>query len=90
VHYLQQNRAQPLRHVLSNSFGFGGSNASLVLGRHERRHGFSVLGVGLSARPALVGRAPAVLRGRRAYVRASVVPPPQRLPPPNGAAPAPP
>jgi 3-oxoacyl-[acyl-carrier-protein] synthase I len=32
VHYLQQNRAQPLRHVLSNSFGFGGSNASMVLG----------------------------------------------------------
>jgi 3-oxoacyl-[acyl-carrier-protein] synthase-1 len=32
AHYLQENRAQPVRHVLSNSFGFGGSNASLVLG----------------------------------------------------------
>lgn len=30
--YLTENRAAPLRHVLSNSFGFGGSNASLVLG----------------------------------------------------------
>jgi 3-oxoacyl-[acyl-carrier-protein] synthase-1 len=30
--YLSENRAAPLRHVLSNSFGFGGSNASLVLG----------------------------------------------------------
>ena len=27
------NRAVPLRHVVSNSFGFGGSNCSLVLGR---------------------------------------------------------
>jgi 3-oxoacyl-[acyl-carrier-protein] synthase I len=32
IHYLQANRTQALRHVLSNSFGFGGSNASLVLG----------------------------------------------------------
>ena len=32
IRYLQANRSQPLRHVLSNSFGFGGSNASLVLG----------------------------------------------------------
>ena len=32
IHYLQANRTQPLRHVLTNSFGFGGSNASLVLG----------------------------------------------------------
>jgi 3-oxoacyl-[acyl-carrier-protein] synthase-1 len=32
IHYLQANRLQPLHHVLSNSFGFGGSNASLVLG----------------------------------------------------------
>lgn len=31
-HYLVENRQAPLRHVLSNSFGFGGSNASLVLG----------------------------------------------------------
>jgi 3-oxoacyl-[acyl-carrier-protein] synthase I len=32
VNYLTGNREAPLRHVLSNSFGFGGSNASLVLG----------------------------------------------------------
>jgi len=32
-HYLMANRAQPLRHVLSNSFGFGGSNCCLVLSR---------------------------------------------------------
>jgi 3-oxoacyl-[acyl-carrier-protein] synthase I len=30
------NRAAPLRRVLSNSFGFGGSNCSLVLGRGRR------------------------------------------------------
>ena len=32
VNYLQHNRSAALRHVLSNSFGFGGSNASLVFG----------------------------------------------------------
>lgn len=32
IDYLAENRRAPLRHVLSNSFGFGGSNASLVLG----------------------------------------------------------
>jgi 3-oxoacyl-[acyl-carrier-protein] synthase-1 len=32
VNYLTENREAPVRHVLSNSFGFGGSNASLVLG----------------------------------------------------------
>lgn len=32
LHYVTANRHAPLRHVLSNSFGFGGSNASLVLG----------------------------------------------------------
>jgi 3-oxoacyl-[acyl-carrier-protein] synthase-1 len=30
--YLVANRVAPVRRVLSNSFGFGGSNASLVLG----------------------------------------------------------
>ena len=33
--YCTANRAQPLRRVLSNSFGFGGSNCSLVLERRE-------------------------------------------------------
>ena len=28
-----RNRAAPVRHVLSNSFGFGGSNCALVIGR---------------------------------------------------------
>jgi 3-oxoacyl-[acyl-carrier-protein] synthase-1 len=32
VNYLLDNRHAPVRRVLSNSFGFGGSNASLVLG----------------------------------------------------------
>ena len=32
MHYLRTNREGLLRRVLSNSFGFGGSNASLVLG----------------------------------------------------------
>ena len=33
VSYLLENTAAPLRHVMSNSFGFGGSNCSLVFGR---------------------------------------------------------
>jgi 3-oxoacyl-[acyl-carrier-protein] synthase-1 len=33
VRYLLENRAQPLSYVMSNSFGFGGSNCTLVLGR---------------------------------------------------------
>ncbi|HMX12419.1 MAG TPA: beta-ketoacyl-[acyl-carrier-protein] synthase family protein [Burkholderiaceae bacterium] len=32
IQYLSENRRAPLRHVLSNSFGFGGSNASLIFG----------------------------------------------------------
>ena len=32
LNYLRANRRSPLRAVLSNSFGFGGSNASLVFG----------------------------------------------------------
>lgn len=33
MHVLLQNRSQPVHVVLSNSFGFGGSNATLILGR---------------------------------------------------------
>jgi 3-oxoacyl-[acyl-carrier-protein] synthase I len=33
LNYLLESRAAPLRAVLSNSFGFGGTNCSLVLGR---------------------------------------------------------
>lgn len=32
IAYLAENRRAPLRRVLSNSFGFGGSNASLIFG----------------------------------------------------------
>jgi 3-oxoacyl-[acyl-carrier-protein] synthase-1 len=32
LNYLRANRDAPLRAILSNSFGFGGTNASLVLG----------------------------------------------------------
>jgi 3-oxoacyl-[acyl-carrier-protein] synthase-1 len=33
AHYLKKKREAPLARVLSNSFGFGGTNCSLVLGR---------------------------------------------------------
>ena len=33
VNYLRENRSAPVRRVLSNSFGFGGSNCSLLFGR---------------------------------------------------------
>ncbi len=33
AHYLMDNRRFPLERVLSNSFGFGGANCSLILGR---------------------------------------------------------
>jgi len=34
--YVLANRRQPVRHVLSNSFGFGGTNCSLILGKAVR------------------------------------------------------
>ncbi len=33
LNYLLANREQPLSHVISNSFGFGGTNCSLIFGR---------------------------------------------------------
>jgi 3-oxoacyl-[acyl-carrier-protein] synthase-1 len=33
AHYLRENRRSPLSRVLSNSFGFGGTNCSLIFGR---------------------------------------------------------
>ncbi len=35
VDYLLTNREQPVAHVLSNSFGFGGTNCSLIFSRAE-------------------------------------------------------
>ena len=32
LNYLLDNRQQPVKHVLSNSFGFGGTNCSLIFG----------------------------------------------------------
>lgn len=33
VNYILENREQPMRRVLTNSFGFGGTNCSLIFGR---------------------------------------------------------
>ncbi len=33
AHYIKENRHAPVRRVLSNSFGFGGTNCSLIFGR---------------------------------------------------------
>jgi 3-oxoacyl-[acyl-carrier-protein] synthase-1 len=33
LHYLRENRHGEVRRVLSNSFGFGGANCSLIFGR---------------------------------------------------------
>jgi 3-oxoacyl-[acyl-carrier-protein] synthase-1 len=33
AHYIKENRRAPVLRVLSNSFGFGGTNCSLILGR---------------------------------------------------------
>ncbi len=33
AYYIRENRRSPVSHVLSNSFGFGGTNCSLVFGR---------------------------------------------------------
>jgi 3-oxoacyl-[acyl-carrier-protein] synthase I len=33
AHYIKDNRRAPITRVLSNSFGFGGTNCSLILGR---------------------------------------------------------
>jgi 3-oxoacyl-[acyl-carrier-protein] synthase I len=36
VSYLRENRSAPLSRVMSNSFGFGGANCSLILARADR------------------------------------------------------
>jgi len=36
LNYLLDNREQPATHVISNSFGFGGTNCSLIFGRGGR------------------------------------------------------
>ncbi len=38
IQYLDANRSAPLNRVLSNSFGFGGTNCCLILGRHGGPH----------------------------------------------------
>jgi len=35
AHYIKENRRAPVRRVLSNSFGFGGTNCSLIFGAAE-------------------------------------------------------
>jgi 3-oxoacyl-[acyl-carrier-protein] synthase I len=35
INYALENGPREMRYVMSNSFGFGGSNCSVVLGRHE-------------------------------------------------------
>lgn len=35
LHFLMQNTTKPMRNILSNSFGFGGSNCSIVLGQQD-------------------------------------------------------
>jgi 3-oxoacyl-[acyl-carrier-protein] synthase-1 len=36
LNYLRHNAERPVSRVLSNSFGFGGTNCSLILGRPDR------------------------------------------------------
>jgi 3-oxoacyl-[acyl-carrier-protein] synthase-1 len=38
LNYVTANRRLPLRRVLSNSFGFGGANCALLLGRSAAEH----------------------------------------------------
>jgi 3-oxoacyl-[acyl-carrier-protein] synthase I len=37
IAYLRENKASDMRYALSNSFGFGGSNCSVVLGKGAAR-----------------------------------------------------
>ncbi len=71
AHYIRDNRRARIRRVLSNSFGFGGTNCSLIFGSRRMKvsayvGGIGVLGPGLHNWPAGRGRAhrPAALRTR--------------------------
>jgi len=66
LRYLLDNETGSVDRVMSNAFGFGGTNCSLVLGRHMKMKFFveavAVLGPGLAgweaARPILAGSTP--------------------------------
>ena len=67
IQYLTANREGAPRRVLSNSFGFGGTNCSLILGRAQMKltaylDGIGLIGPGLdnwpAARPILAGAMP--------------------------------
>ena len=81
VNYLRESRSTALRHVMSNSFGFGGSNCSLSSGgrseparRLHRRRGPSGPGsCGLGGWPARTAR-PRVPREHRGPSAGAAVP----------------
>ena len=88
VNYLRENRAHRCTRVMSNSFGFGGSNCSLIFGRApgERMSrcracidGVGLLGPGL--RRLERGQRRPARRARPSSAAARVLPPPECLPP---------
>ena len=74
VHYLQENRRSRISHVLSNSFGFGGTNCSLIFGRAGLKLSAYVGGIGALG-PGLADwtEVAAVLTGRSPYRVAQTV-----------------
>ena len=91
AHYIRENRRAPVARVLSNSFGFGGTNCSLIFGLRRMTiaayvGGIGVLGPGLTNWPRHAGRAVGATYLRTATDGAAE---PQRCcRRPNGAAPA--